>query len=162
MSLFISMTPSSSPSPNSNTSITSSPSYRNLLENSLYVEAEKCEFHVSLVSFLGTIVAQGNIQIGLMDTAKVSAVTSWPIPENFKQLRRFLGFANFYHCFIHNYSFVADPLTAPTSSKVPFQWSPPAATAFKTLIDQVTSPPILQMPDPERQFVVEVDASSRR
>lgn len=127
-----------------------------LLENSLYVKAEKCEFHVSSVSFLGNIVAQGNIQ---MDPAKVSAVTSWPVPENRKQLQRFLGFANFYRRFIRNYSSVAAPLTALTSSKVPFQWSPPAAAAFKILKDRFTSSPILLMPDSERQFVVEVDAS---
>lgn len=32
-----------------------------LLENSLFVKAEKCEFHVSSVSFLGYIVAQGSL-----------------------------------------------------------------------------------------------------
>ena len=31
-----------------------------------------------------------------MDPTKVSAVTSWPIPNSRKQLQRFLGFANFY------------------------------------------------------------------
>jgi len=34
-----------------------------LLENSLFVKAEKCEFHVATVLFLGYIVAQGSIQI---------------------------------------------------------------------------------------------------
>ena len=102
-----------------------------LLENSLYVKAEKCEFHVSSVSVLGNVVAQGNIQ---MDPAKVSAVTSWPVPENCKQLQRFLGFAKFDRRFICNYSSLAAPLTALTSSKVPFQWSPPAAAAFLTII----------------------------
>lgn len=44
-----------------------------LLKNSLYVKAQKCEFHVSSVSFLGSIVAQGHIQ---MDPAMLSAVTT--------------------------------------------------------------------------------------
>ena len=72
---------------------------RRLLENSLYVKAEKCEFHAKSVAFLGYIVAEGNIQ---MDPAKVSAVTSWPLPENRKKLQQFLGFANFYRRFIRN------------------------------------------------------------
>ncbi|CAJ1048226.1 uncharacterized protein lrfn4b [Xyrichtys novacula] len=127
-----------------------------LLENSLYVKAEKCEFHVPSASFLGYNVAQGSIQ---MDPAKVSAVTSWPVPENRKQLQRFLGFANFYRCFIRNYSSVAAPLTILTSPKVPFQWSSAAAAAFQFLKDRFTSSPILLMPDSERHFVVEVDAS---
>lgn len=69
---------------------------RRLLENSLFVKTEKCEFHASSVSFLGYIIKEGNIQ---MDPAKVSAVTSWPVPENRKKLQQFLGFANFYRRF---------------------------------------------------------------
>ncbi|KAF7641170.1 hypothetical protein LDENG_00290740, partial [Lucifuga dentata] len=55
-----------------------------LLENSFFVKTEKCEFHASSVSFLGFIVAEGNIQ---MAPEKVSAVTSWPVPESRKQLQ---------------------------------------------------------------------------
>lgn len=129
---------------------------RRLLENSLFVKAEKCEFHARSVSFLGQIVAEGRLQ---MDPAKVTAVTSWPVPENRKKLQQFLGFANFYRRFIRNYSTVASPLTSLTSTKVPFKWTPAADKAFETLKARFTSAPILQMPDPERQFVVEVDAS---
>ncbi|KAI3359497.1 hypothetical protein L3Q82_013906 [Scortum barcoo] len=129
-----------------------------LLENSLFVKAEKCEFHASSVYFLGFIVGRGSLQ---MDPAKVSAVASWPTPSSRKQLQRFLGFANFYRRFIRGYSTVAAPLTALTSSKVTFQWSVAANKAFNTLKTRFTSAPILIMPDPERQFVLEVDASGR-
>ncbi|KAL2095578.1 hypothetical protein ACEWY4_007726 [Coilia grayii] len=130
---------------------------RRLLENSLFVKAEKCEFHAKSVAFLGYIVAEGAIQ---MDPTKVSAVTSWPVPKNRKQLQQFLGFANFYRRFIRNYSSVAAPLTALTSTKQSFSWTTAAADeAFCSLKTRFTSAPILQVPDPERQFVVEVDAS---
>lgn len=39
---------------------------------------------------------------------------------------RFLGFANFYCCFIFYYSRVAPPLTQLTSTKLPFLWTPDA------------------------------------
>lgn len=94
-----------------------------------------------------------------MDPARVSAVTSWPIPDSRKQLQWFLGFANFYRRFIRSYSTLAAPLTVLTSSKVPFQWSTSAEKAFLDLKTRFTSGPILQVPDPERQFIVEVDAS---
>lgn len=42
-----------------------------LLENKLFVKAEKCEFHASSVPFLGYIIAQGQLR---MDPAKVRAV----------------------------------------------------------------------------------------
>ena len=64
-----------------------------LLENYLFVKAEKCEFYASSVSFLGCVAGRGTVQ---MDSAKVSAVTTWPVPDSRKQLQRFLGFANFY------------------------------------------------------------------
>ncbi len=86
-------------------------------------------------------------------------MTTWPVPEDRKQLRRFLGFANFYRRFIRGYSTMAAPLTALTSPKVPFRWSPAAEAAFNTLKARFTSAPILQVPDPDWQFVVEVDAS---
>ena len=42
-----------------------------LLQNQLFVKAEKSEFHADTISFLGFIVATGRVQ---MDPAKVSAV----------------------------------------------------------------------------------------
>jgi len=127
-----------------------------LLENSLFVKTEKCEFHTSSVAFLGYIVGQGSVE---MDPSKVSAVTSWRVPDSRKELQRFLGFANFYRRFIRGYSTVAAPLTALTSSKVTFRWSPAAEEAFQDLKRRFTSAPILQVPDPAGQLVVEVDAS---
>ena len=93
---------------------------RRLLDNSLYVKAEKCEFHAPSISFLGYIIARDNLR---MDLAKVSALTSWDPPETRKQLLRFLGFANFYRCFIRGFSSNMSPLSALTSPKVPFRWS---------------------------------------
>ena len=43
-----------------------------LLDYHLFVKAEKCEFDVSTVSFLGFIVSVGNV---LMDPAKVNDVS---------------------------------------------------------------------------------------
>lgn len=127
-----------------------------LLENRLYVKAEKCEFHVSSVSFLGFIVERGQIKT---DPAKVKAVAEWPAPTTRKQLQRFLGFANFYRRFIRDYSRVASPLTKLTSVKVPFVWSDEAEAVFVKLKGLFSSAPVLSHPDPTAQFVVEVDAS---
>lgn len=70
-----------------------------------------------------------------MDQAKVSAVTSWPCPEIWKQLQHFLGFANIYHHFVRNYSCVA----APTSTNVTFQWTSIAEQSFDVLKLKFTS-----------------------
>ncbi len=127
-----------------------------LLENKLYVKPEKCEFHAQSVNFLGYVIAQGQLQ---PDPAKIKAVAEWPIPSSRKQLQRFLGFANFYRRFIRNYSKVAAPLTKLTSVKLPFHWSQDAEIAFQLLKKLFTQAPVLLHPDPQKQFVVEVDAS---
>ena len=128
-----------------------------LLDNHLFVKAEKCEFHASTVSFLGFIISPGQI---LMDPAKVSAVADWATPTNRKKVQQFLGFANFYRRFIRNFSSVAAPLHALTSSGVNFVWGPRAEEAFNELKRRFTTAPILTVPDPQQQFVVEVDASN--
>ena len=127
-----------------------------LLENKLFVKTEKCEFHASTTSFLGFVISKGELR---MDPAKVSAVADWPTPTNRKQLQRFNGFANFYRRFVRNYSTMAAPLTALTSSSVPFRWTPEAEAAFSNLKRLFISSPILVYPDRSLQFVVETDAS---
>ncbi len=117
---------------------------------------QRSVFHASTVTFLGHIIARGQVR---MDPEKVRAVLDWPWPDTRKQLQRFLGFANFYRCFIRNYSRTAAPLTALTSPARPFHWSSEAEGAFLDIKKRFTSAPILINPDSSRQFVVEVDAS---
>ncbi|CAM4463975.1 unnamed protein product [Leuciscus chuanchicus] len=127
-----------------------------LLENRLFVKSEKCVFHSRSVTFLGSVVSAEGIS---MDPEKVRAVLDWPVPDSRVALQRFLGFANFYRRFIRNFSQVAAPLSALTSVKSQFVWSDMAQDAFDRLKRLFTSAPILVTPDPERQFIVEVDAS---
>ncbi|XP_054624868.1 retrotransposon-derived protein PEG10 isoform X1 [Dunckerocampus dactyliophorus] len=127
-----------------------------LMENRLYVKAEKCDFHATSVPFLGYIVEKGQLRA---DPAKIQAVVEWPTPKSRKHLQRFLGFANFYRRFIRNFSSKAGPLTRLTSPKIPFVWTPEANSAFNTLKTLFTSAPVLVHPDPNLQFSVEVDAS---
>ncbi|KAL0147024.1 hypothetical protein M9458_057548, partial [Cirrhinus mrigala] len=127
-----------------------------LLENGLFVKAEKCVFHAQSVPFLGYIISSEGVR---MDPDKVKAVVDWPTPESRKALQRFLGFANFYRRFIRNFGQLATPLTALTSARTTFRWSSAAEAAFTKLKSRFVSAPILVAPDPTRQFVVEVDAS---
>lgn len=128
-----------------------------LLDAELYVKAEKCDFHVTTVSFLSFIISEGEIK---MDPAKICAVSEWPTPYSRKELQRFLGFAIFYRKFIHGFSSIAAPLHVLTSSKGRFLWSTAAQESFLILKHLFTSAPGLTLPDPHRQFILEVDASN--
>ncbi|KAL1023302.1 hypothetical protein UPYG_G00038940, partial [Umbra pygmaea] len=128
-----------------------------LLENHLYVKAEKSLFHVSTVSFLGFVLTPGGVR---MDENKLSAVREWPLPRTTKELQRFLGFANYYRRFIRNYSVIAAPLHSMTTPrKTVLTWNDPALSAFRVLKELFTTAPVLRQPDPALPFTVEVDAS---
>ncbi|KAK3510314.1 hypothetical protein QTP70_001363 [Hemibagrus guttatus] len=121
-------------------------------------EVEKCLFHQPSVQFLGYVIDRSGVR---MDEKKVDAVRDWPRPTSVKELQRFLGFANFYRRFIRGYSSVTSPLTNLLRNKPKsLTWTPTALQAFDTLKQAFTTAPLLVHPDPERPFVVEVDAST--
>jgi hypothetical protein len=68
---------------------------------SLHLKPEKCEFHHQEVKYLGLIISIEGIK---MDPEKITAVQDWEAPCNLKDVRTFLGFANFYRRFVWNYS----------------------------------------------------------
>ena len=127
-----------------------------LLENMLFVKSEKCVFNAASVEFLGHILEKGQVWA---DPKKVRAVEDWARPTDRTQLRRFLGFANFYRRFIRGFSRVAAPLISLMSTLRAFSWTPEAEDAFSALKSLFTSTPVLILPQPSRQFIVEVDAS---
>ena len=93
-----------------------------------------------------------------MDPDKTKAVAKWPTPNNPKGLKRFFGFTIFLSAFC-NYSSIAVPFTALTSSKVAFCWTSATEEAFRNLKKHLSSALVLVMPNPDKQFIIEVDAS---
>jgi hypothetical protein len=96
-----------------------------------------------------------------MDPEKVKAVRDWPRPETVTGTRGFLGFANFYRKFIKGYSKIAEPLTALTKKDIRFVWTQNAQKAFETLREKFMTAPILAYFDPEKEAIVECDASDK-
>ena len=77
------------------------------MENDFFVKAEKCSFHSSSVSFLGYVIQSVQVK---PDPKKINSMAEWQTPSTRKQKQHFLGFANFYSCFIRNYSRIVTPL----------------------------------------------------
>jgi len=74
---------------------------RRLEENDLYVKPEKYIWKVRKIGFLGVIIGPNEIEI---EKVKVDGVLSWPEPKNIKDIRRFLGLANYYKRFIKDFA----------------------------------------------------------
>lgn len=95
----------------------------------------------------------------LPKTAKIKAITEFPIPTNKRELRRFLGMAGFYRKFCPNFAQIAIPLTNLLSEKVRFSWSEASQRAFENLKTILSSKPILVAPSYKKPFKIAVDAS---
>ena len=93
-----------------------------------------------------------------MDATKVAAVQSWPQPRSARGLRGFLGLAGYYRRFIREYGSIAAPLTS-LLRKDAFQWSTAADTAFAALKKALSEAPVLHLPNFDRAFFVDCDAS---
>lgn len=122
----------------------------------LFGNIEKCTFCTDRVSFLGYVVTPQGIEV---DQAKVDAIHSWPVPTTVTQVRSFLGLAGFYRRFVKDFSTIAAPLHELTKKGVAFTWTPTQRNAFDTLKGKLTHAPLLQLPDFNKTFELECDAS---
>ena len=82
-----------------------------LKENSLKASFKKCYFFRSDVTFLGFDISKWRLK---MNKAKIDTLEKWPLLKNVKELRKFLGFINFYRRFITHFSEIAGMLTTLT------------------------------------------------
>lgn len=127
-----------------------------LREHSLKASLKKCAFFQREVAFLGHVVSSGGVAT---DSDKVSAVKNWPAPSNVKEVRSFLGLAGYYQRFIRNFAQLAAPISSLLKQEVTFSWTGDQQRAFEALKEALTTAPVLHIPDPHQDFVLETDAS---
>jgi Reverse transcriptase (RNA-dependent DNA polymerase) len=77
-----------------------------LRDEKLLCKRSKCHFSQQQVKFLGHVVSDKGIS---MQQDKVGAVRDWPTPSTKVELQTFLGLANYYRRFIHNFSAIVAP-----------------------------------------------------
>ena len=78
-----------------------------------------------------------------MDPKKIEAIINWQEPENVKDVRAFVGFANFYQWFINNFSALVSPLVALTRKDKAFIFNKEYKKAFAYLKVIFTTAPVL-------------------
>ncbi|MBW0475009.1 hypothetical protein O181_014724 [Austropuccinia psidii MF-1] len=127
-----------------------------LRENTLFSKASKCVFHASSVEYLGYFVPSDSLKI---DSSNVQKILNWPQTKNIKALQSFLRFANFYYCFIQNYSKNITSLTSLLKKNFPFIFNEEALSQFQILKGAFTTAPILPHFNPSLQNIGETDAS---
>lgn len=146
--------------------------FSRLKQHGLKLKPSKCEFFKNRVTYLGHVVSESGVET---DPDKISALASWPEPENVKALRSFLGFTGYYRRFIKDYAKIVKPLNdllvghpthTPVSKKkkkkssVLWEWGEAQQCAFNTIKEKLSSPPVLAYADFSKPFVLHTDAST--
>ncbi len=124
--------------------------------HNLYFKPEKCLFHAPSMDYLGVILEKG---VTRMDLAKIAGVDAWPVPQNAMEVWKALGFFNFYHPFIKDFTFIARPLHKLMRKDQEWKWGTEEQEAFDRLKRRVTTEPVLAHAKLDDQFELEVDAS---
>ena len=94
-----------------------------------------------------------------MQQEKIQAVQNWKTPSNLTDVRSFIGFANFYRCFIQGFSSIVHPLTLLSRKGVKFKSEKDQLLAFEDVKWRFTTAPILAHFDFDKDVVVQTDAS---
>ncbi|KAF4758249.1 hypothetical protein FOZ63_017540, partial [Perkinsus olseni] len=141
--------------------------FERLRSANLTLAPDKCDFGQPEVEYLGHVFDE----VGMKPArSKVSAITTWPVPETTMELRSFLGLAGYYRKFIDNYSARERPLRELLAAckgmdgkddvgRVQELWSDDHEATFMDLKTALARLPYLMYPDFGRQFQIFTDAS---
>ena len=77
-----------------------------LCKADLFLEPRKCFSEQTQIKYLGLIILHQKISI---DPTKLLGIQNWMTPHNLKEVCSFLGFCNFYGCFIPYYASFVNP-----------------------------------------------------
>lgn len=83
--------------------------FARLRQANLKLQPSKCHFALQQLKFLGHIITREGVEV---DPAKTDSIRQYPTPTTQKQVRSFLGRANYYRKFIEGFSKIAAPLNA--------------------------------------------------
>ena len=135
-----------------------------LCEFNLFVKLSKCIFNTIEIKFVKFIVDHEGIS---MDPDCIKTVVKWPLPKSFKDIQKFLEFANFYRRFIDAFIWVAaglsDMLKGGEKRKFKgkkFIFTKEAKEIFEELKRLFTTVPILIYYNLARKIMVESNVSS--
>ena len=131
---------------------------RRLKEANLKLNAEKCLFFQTEVTFLGHLISEKGISTS---PEKVKSVQEWPTPTNVSEVRSFVGLCSYLRRFIPGFSTICKPLHVLTEKGHNFEWTEQCQVAFNTLKAALTSAPVLAFPQElGGEFIVDCDSSN--
>ena len=130
--------------------------FQRLRQANLKLTARKCNFLKKHVQYLGHLISGEGIE---PVPEKLQDLREMVPPTTQRDVRRFLGFTNYYRKFIPRFADIARPLTNLTRKDIDFEWTPQCQQAFELMKEMLLKEPILKYPDPNYGYILYTDAS---
>ena len=130
---------------------------RKLHSAGLVVNRAKSQFMCCEINFLGHNIRQDGI---LPSNVKIQAIIDYAVPTKLRQLRRFIGMANFLRKFIPNLSHMANPLFHLTKKDVKYVWNDECQQAFDDIKAAIQNATLLRFPTCDDAYILTTDASN--
>ena len=131
-------------------------------KHKILLKPAKCRFGFSEVQFCGRVISKEGIS---MSKEKKGQVLDFPLPVYMKQLKSFLGLANYFRPHIQNHSEVARPLhnmLVNYHRGTVLKWTDALIASFHELQRMINECPTMYFVDPDLQVFVHTDASDYR
>ncbi|POM72702.1 Pol protein, partial [Phytophthora palmivora] len=121
------------------------------LPNKLYTNIDKCVFAAEEINGLGCFVSRVGVR---PDPGKVKVIAVWPTPRSQKDLRKWLGLANYLHKDSAVYAELARPLSNLLKKDTDWVWEHQHQDAFDSIKARLRHAPVLALPDENKSFSV--------
>jgi hypothetical protein len=107
---------------------------------------------------LGHIIFEEGITV---DPEKIEAIKGWKTPKSVIEVISFMGLYGYYRRFNAGFSRIDHPITSLQSKGKKFQWTTKCEMSFQQLKKLLTSAPIMNIGDPNEEFMVCTDACKK-
>ncbi|KAF9758266.1 Retrovirus-related Pol polyprotein from transposon, partial [Nosema granulosis] len=134
---------------------------KKLKAHNIILNKSKCKFFRKEVKILGNIISEGMVK---PDPEKISCIKQYPLPETVRELRSFLGIANYCREFIVDFAgktkCLYDLLKGETKRSVRrLNHTEETLDAFNMIRRSLTDSTSRAQPDFNREFILTTDAS---
>ena len=130
--------------------------YAEIRRQNFSARADKCELGFRELDFVGYQLSENKIK---PSSENVEKIKNFPAPTSKKKLQSFLGLVNFSRRFIRQLATVTKPLTSLISGAQDFVWSEVHQKSFDDVKSLLSQAPALAIPNWDRPFHIDVDAS---
>lgn len=125
----------------------------------LTAKLAKCQFCRREMKYLGHVITSNGIK---PDPELIKAVKNFPQPKKIKDVQSFLGLTGYYRRFIKNYAKIAEPLLKQLrdaqQTNHHLKWTDECTQAAEMLKTKLTNAPIMNTPNFNQPFILELDA----